>query len=144
MKTIPFFCLLLLITSCSLEERIERREDRLIGSWRLDRATEQNFGAIFWDDITDEYRGDRVSFSADETLIYETGAGELFDGNWRIRSVNGGGDNGTEFIIDAEFYDEDFELAFSWVAEIERLDRSRLKIVIQEDGRYVRLRWDPV
>lgn len=144
MKYLPLFLFVILFgTSCSLEERIERREDRLIGSWELDRATEQNFGAIFWDDITDEYRGDKVSFSADESLTYETGEGDFFDGNWRIRSIDGGGDNGTEFVIDAEFYDQDFELNFTWVAEIERLDRNRLKIVIQEDGRYVRLRWDP-
>ncbi|MEM7574182.1 MAG: hypothetical protein AAF433_14845 [Bacteroidota bacterium] len=138
------FCLLVLLlsTSCSLDERIERREDRLIGSWQLDRATEQNFGAIFWDDITGEFRGDRINFFADESLSYEQANGSLLDGNWRIRAINT--DEGNEFVIDAEFYDENFELVFSWVAEIERLDRSRLKIVIQEDGRYIRLRWDSI
>ncbi|MEL6629693.1 MAG: hypothetical protein AAFQ92_29700 [Bacteroidota bacterium] len=142
MKYLPFFLITLFITSCSLAERIERREDRLMGEWLLDRATFRNRGGIFFNDISDEFRRDEVEFLSDFSLVYRAGNGEVFDGAWRVSTVEPRGDDGIEFILDAEFYDIDNELAFTWVALIERLDRRRLKILIQEPGGELRLRWD--
>ncbi|MEM6397965.1 MAG: hypothetical protein AAF741_16565 [Bacteroidota bacterium] len=144
MKHLPFFLLILILGSCSLEERIERREDRLMGEWLMDRATFRNRGGIFFEDITSDFRRDEVQFLSDFSLLYRTGDGEVFDGAWRITTVDAGAEEGIEFIIDAEFYDVNNELAFTWVAEIERLDRRRLKMLIQEVDGELRLRWDKV
>ncbi|MEM6879070.1 MAG: hypothetical protein AAFY36_13870 [Bacteroidota bacterium] len=142
MKYLPLFLIALFVSSCTLEERIERREDRLMGEWLLDRATFRNRGGVFFNDISDEFSRDRVTFFSDFTLTYIAGNGEIFDGAWRISTIEPRGDDGREFILDAEFYDLDNRLAFTWVALIERLDRRRLKILIQEVDGELRLRWD--
>ncbi|MEM7574183.1 MAG: hypothetical protein AAF433_14850 [Bacteroidota bacterium] len=145
MKYIPLFLLLLFLSACSLAERIERREDRLIGSWQMERATFRNLGGIFFQNITDEFAGDRVRFFNNLALEYIAGNGEVFDGNWRITAITTedfDGDRDTDFFLDAEFYDADFNLAFTWVALIERLDNVRLKVLIQEPDGDLRLRWD--
>lgn len=144
MKHLPFFLLILIFGSCSLEERIERREDRLMGEWLMDRATFRNRGGIFFEDITSDFRRDEVEFLSDFSLLYRAGNGEVFDGAWRITTVDAGAEEGIEFILDAEFYDIDNNLAFTWVAEIERLDNRRLKMLIQEIDGELRLRWDKV
>lgn len=145
MKYLPLFLLLLFVSSCSLAERIERREDRLIGTWDMQRATFRYRGSVFFQNITDEFAGDRVRFFNNGALEYIAGNGEIFDGNWRISAIQTedfDGDRDTDFILDAEFYDVGFGLAFAWTALIERLDNIRLKILIQEPDGELRLRWD--
>ena len=111
---------IILISSCTIEDLIERREDRLIGSWEIDRARFDEDGFSFSDNIISEYRGDVLTFYSDGSLEYIEDNGEVFTGTWFIDALRGG-EEGTEYTLDADFYDIDGFLVFRWLGDITRL-----------------------
>ncbi len=143
MKYARLLSLLLLTTlsACSIEQRIERREDRLLGTWQIDRAVFKGDNALFNDNVTDDFRGDRVIFFDDYSLLYETGDGQLFDGFWSINYVRDPSDNGT-FTFDADFFDGRGRVAFQWLGSIVRLNDNSFDVEVWERGGVLRLRWD--
>lgn len=128
-------------TGCSIEDRIERREDRLLGTWVIDRASFDEDGALFNDNITDEFRGDRITFFPDNTLEYVTGNGAVFQGPWFIDALRDL-DEDLEFTIDADFFDANGFLAFRWVGTIQRLTENNFNLNVSEVDGTLRLRWD--
>lgn len=142
MRFLTLFALIIcLLPACSIEQRIERREDRLVGTWQIDRATFKDDNALFATNVTGEFRGDVVTFLPDYTLWYETGRGEVFDGYWAINAIRDLDDD-TEFTFDADFFDSRGRLAFQWLGTIDRLNDRRFKVVVFERGGSLRLRWD--
>ena len=139
-RLIPFL-LLLLLCACSIEDRIERREDRLLGTWQIDRASFQDDDDLFGNNVTDEFRGDLVTFLPDYTLRYETGDGLLFDGFWAIDAVRDLDDD-TEFTLDADFFDFAGRPAFRWLGTIQKLSGNNLNVTVFERGGTLKLRWD--
>lgn len=132
---------LLFATGCSLEDRIERREDRLLGTWVLDRATFDEDGALFNSNVTDEFAGDRITFLRNGQVEYLTGDGRFFVGTWFIDALRDLDDD-TEFTLDADFFDNRGFLAFRWVGTINRLTRNNFNINVAEVDGVLRLRWD--
>lgn len=142
-KYLTFFIGLFLITSCTTEDLIERREDRLIGSWEIDRARFDEDNEFFSDNIINEYRGDELTFFEDGTLEYLEDNGELFIGTWYIDAIrNSSNDDGTLFTLDADFYDIDGNLVFRWLGDIDRLTYRNFNISISDRDGELRLRWD--
>lgn len=144
---LPLALLFVLFASgCSIQERIENREDRLIGSWELDRAFFYEDGNLFRDNITNEFRGDRITFFPDFTLLYEAGNGELFDGFWAISALRDqeDGDDDIEFLIDADFFNFQGQVAFSWIGQIQRLGNNNFNVRVQERTGELVLRWDKI
>ena len=134
---------LFLITSCSTEELIERREDRLIGTWEIDRARYDEDGFSFSDNIINEYRGDELTFFSNGFLEYIEDNGEVFTGTWYIDALRGRGeDDETEVTLDADFYDVNDNLVFRWLGDIQRLTYRNFNINISDRGGELRLRWD--
>lgn len=135
--------LLLLVTcfACSIEERIERREDRVTGSWRIDRATFKDDDDLFRDNIIDEFRGDAVTFYPDYTLLYRTGTGVVYEGYWAISAIRDLDDE-TEFTFDADFFDGFGRPAFQWLGTIDKLNSNRFRVVVFERGGTLRLTWE--
>ncbi len=133
--------LFLVFVGCSIEDRIERREDRLLGAWQIDKATFKDDNALFRDNVTGDFRGDRVTFFPDYTLLYETGTGQLFDGYWVINAVRDRDDD-TEFTLDADFFDLRGRPAFQWLGTIDRLSNNSLNVTVFERGGVLQLRWD--
>ncbi|WP_157974534.1 hypothetical protein [Lewinella sp. IMCC34183] len=136
----PVFLFLLLITSCSLEDRIERREDRLVGTWEIDRASYKGNNDLFGDNVTSQFSGDRVEFYPDYSLVYETGTGVIYDGYWSINALREPDDE-TEFTFDADFFDFQGRPAFQWLGTIDKLNRQRFKVTVLERAGTLRLRW---
>ena len=130
-----------LMSSCTIDELIERREDRLIGSWEIDRARFDDFGFSFSENIISEYRGDILTFYRDGSLEYRDNTGEIYNGTWYIDALRGG-EEGTEYTLDADFYDIDGFLAFRWLGEITRLTYRNFNINIADRDGELRLRWD--
>ncbi len=130
----------LMLTACTKEGRILRKEDRLIGAWEFDKVLFKGHNALFRDNITDEYRNDVVEFLPDYGAIYDDfDLGVLFDGTWTIFVEDNlyDGDRDLEFIVDAVFYDfvnnEDFFL----FGGIDRLNRNKLHFEAEDrSGRY--------
>ena len=133
--------LLLLATGCSLDERIERREERLLGTWVIDKATFDEDGNLFNDNLTDEFRGDRVTFLPDGTVEYITGNGQVFAGPWFIDALRDLDDD-VEFTIDADFFRFDGSLGFRWVGTIQKLTNNNFNVNVAEVDGTLRLRWD--
>jgi hypothetical protein len=141
-KLLPILALaMLFISSCSIEERIIRREDRLTGTWIVERAFFNWDGALFRDNITNEFRGDRVTFFPDYSLEYVSGTGEVFQGVWFIDAFRDREDD-LEFTIDADFFDARGSLAFRWVGEITLLTQNNFNVNIAERNGILRIRWD--
>ena len=136
---LPLF--LLTVLSCSIEDRIERREDRLLGTWQIDKASFKDDDDLFGDNVTNEFRGDRVTFFPDYTLLYEAGNGQLFDGFWVINAIRDLDDD-TEFTLDADFFDLRGRPAFQWLGTLNRLNGNRLNVTVFERGGVLQLRWD--
>ena len=134
---------LFLITSCSTEELIERKEDRIIGSWEIDRARFDEDGFSFSDNVISEYRGDELTFFADGSLEYIEDNGEIYTGTWYIDAIRGGGeDDNTLFTLDADFYDIDGFLVFRWLGDIDKLTFQNFNLSISDRDGELRLRWD--
>lgn len=138
--------LIVLASGCSIQDRIENREDRLTGSWELDRAFFLEDGNLFRDNVTDDFRGDRVTFFSDFTLLYEAGNGEIFDGFWEISALREqeDGDSDVEFLIDADFFDLQGRVAFAWIGQIERLGSNNFNVRVQQRTGELVLRWDRI
>ena len=140
-----FLLLLAFITSCTTEAAIERREDRLIGSWKIDRARFNDDRIFSNENIINEYRGDELTFFSDGSLEYIERNGEIYYGFWYIDAIRGGGeDDTTLFTLDADFYDVDDRLVFRWLGEIDRLNRNNFNISISDRDGELRLRWDRI
>lgn len=144
MKNLPLFIasfLLLFATGCSIQDRIERREDRLLGTWEIDRATFDEDGALFNNNITDDFRGDRITFLRNGRLEYVTGDGRFFAGTWFIDALRDLDDD-LEFTIDADFFAPDGFLAFRWLGTISRLTNNNFNLNVSEIDGTLRMRWD--
>lgn len=119
----------LFLVSCSLDFQLDRREDRLVGRWAFDRAFFKDNGALFRDNIYNEFAGDIIEFYPDFEASYED-ASERFTywGDWEIFAQRGGGDEDTEFFLDMYFYDDRGFESFSYIGEVRRLSRNVLRI----------------
>ena len=137
----PLFAIcLLLATGCSIEDRIERREDRLLGTWEIQRAVFDEDGALFNDNITDDFAGDRLTFLRGGRVEYVTGNGQFFDGTWFIDALRDLDDD-LEFTIDADFFDGR-RLAFRWVGTISRLTNNDFNLSVSEVDGTLRMKWN--
>ena len=134
----------LLLTNCSLEERVERREDRLVGTWIIDRARFDDPGDLFRDNLDNEFRGDVLTFFADGSVFYEDRDGFDFDGLWRLTAVRDRWDGGrdVEFFLDAEFFRASGNFAFAWIGVITKLTNNNFNLTVQEPGGSLILRLD--
>lgn len=137
---LPALFLLLACSACSIEDRIERREDRLLGTWEIDRASYRDADDLFADNVTGEFSGDYLIFYPDYSVIYETGDGRIYDGYWVINAITDLDDE-TEFTFDADFFDARGRLAFQWLGTIDKLNRNRFRVSIYDRGGLLRLRW---
>lgn len=140
----PFLLALLFLPGCSLEERVERREDRLVGTWVIDRARFDEPGDLFRDNLDDEFRGDVLTFFADGSVFYEDRDGFDFDGLWRITAVREqvDGERDVEFFLDAEFFRASGNFAFAWIGVITKLTNNNFNLTVQEPGGSLILRLD--
>ncbi|MEM1357911.1 MAG: hypothetical protein AAGF89_06925 [Bacteroidota bacterium] len=136
-----FGLLLFLNFGCSIQDRVERREERLIGTWVIDRAVFDEDGALFNNNITSDFRGDRLTFFPDGTVEYLDDNGELFVGPWFIDALRDL-DNDVEFTLDADFFDRFGFLAFRWTGTIQRLNQNNFNLNVAEVDGTLRMRWD--
>jgi len=143
MKNLYLLLVLFLLstTACSIQDRVERREDRLIGTWVIDKATFDEDGVLFNKNITDDFRGDRLTFFPDGTVEYQNRNGQIFAGPWFIDALRDLDDD-LEFALDADFFDRFGFLAFRWSGTIQRLNQNNFNINVSEVDGTLRMRWD--
>lgn len=145
MKTTFLFVLasFLFLSSCSIQDRVANREDRLIGTWVIDRATFDEDGALFNKNVTGEFRGDEITFFRDGTVEYVDADGRFFSGPWFIDALRDL-DQDVEFALDADFFLDSGVLAFRWSGTIQRLNQRNFNLNVAEVDGTLRMRWDKV
>ena len=134
MKHILFaIALVCLISACSEEFLLERKEDKLIGRWEIEKVFYKSDHALFRDNITEDYRNDIMEFHGDYTAeYYDYSVNTVFPGDWQIHldrdsyyTDDGNGSN-TEYFIDAVFYEMFPDGDFSFFGSIDRLNKNKL------------------
>ena len=134
MKNFLLFCTcLFVVSSCSKEGIIRRKENKLIGAWEFEKVFYKRDNALFRDNITDEFANDVIEFFPDYTAIYDDySLSAIFDGEWSLivdeEDVYDNSNSDLEFFVDAVFFDflnrEDFYVFGS----IDRLNRNKLNL----------------
>ncbi|MFT7120966.1 MAG: hypothetical protein ACJAZ9_001144 [Neolewinella sp.] len=138
-----FAALVLFTTGCSIQDKIERREDRLLGTWEIDRAVFDEDGSLFNNNITNDFEGDLLTFLPNGQVEYLTRGGEFFVGTWFIDALRDLDDD-LEFTIDADFFDGNGFLAFRWLGTISRLNENNFNLSVSEIDGTLRMKWDKV
>ena len=127
--------LLSLLSGCTDEYRIERKEDRLVGDWVFEKAFYRESGDIFRENLLEEYEGDILSFYRDYTCEYDDRDNrQYFPGDWELFLDHNYFDDedDIEFFLDVIFYDRDGRVGFSWNAQVTLLTHERMNLRVPE------------
>jgi hypothetical protein len=126
--------------SCSEEELIERREDKIIGSWRFEKAFFTGNNALFRDNITHLVEDDIITFHYDYSATYDDGGQRLeYVGDWLVVLETYTDPDGVEnvYFLDALFYGDRTSDDFGFYAEIMWLTQNKMTITFYDnDGEY--------
>ncbi|MDH5609449.1 MAG: hypothetical protein OEY56_08215 [Cyclobacteriaceae bacterium] len=126
----------LLALSCTDEGAIRRKENRAVGIWTFDKVTYKSKSALFGRDVTDLYRGDLITFYADNCAAYDDfDLNETFMGNWGVYGdyeYTGSGDEPV-YYLDMSFYDPVADEVFGYYAEIRLLSHHKMKLTAFTD-----------
>lgn len=129
---------LLTATACTDDYKLERREDKLLGTWVIEKANFKSNWALFPDNLP-EFEGDAITFYDNYTCLYDDWGGALYDGDWElyIDRDNIDGESDIEFFLDIYFFDGRGREAFFWLGEVTYLTREKLTLrVLDRNGRY--------
>lgn len=121
----------LLLGSCSDDYRLDRREDKLIGSWEFEKAFFKENDELFRDDVTNDFAGDIIDFFGNYEAVYDDrSARQAYDGDWELILDRSTYDDETdvEFYLDMRFYDPDFDETFGYFAAVNLLTENKLNL----------------
>ena len=134
-STLLIFGGIILFSACSTDYRISKKEDKLIGGWVFEKATYKEDGALFRDNLTDDFYGDIIEFYGDYYASYDdVSLGVIFDGSWQIlvdEDVyydDDGSNSELEFFIDMCFDDFVFREEFCYFGSLCRIGQNKLII----------------
>ena len=120
-----------LLTSCITEWRLNNKEDRIMGVWEIEKAHYKEFGALFRDNITSRYNGDRIEFLPDFTVIYDDYSQRRFAyGEWELFATREYFDDDR----DIDFYDDRGGLLFDLNGAVQRLTYNRFTLRVPDRG----------
>jgi len=119
----------ILVNSCSIEDRLDRKADKLIGAWKIDKVIYDKYGSLFNKKVTGDYRNDEFEFLPDhQVYYYDDDIDYEFEGNWTLVAEQGydhDGDEEFEFYIQINFYDPVLKDAFGYYGYISRLNHKK-------------------
>lgn len=137
MKTLlsvsAFLGLLFLLSSCSDDFLLQRREDRLIGAWEFERVWyAPNRGSR--QNLSREYEGDVIEFFRNGTAFYnDASLNATFDGDWILDlSRSWRESNDAEFFLNMYFYDFINREEFSFLTQATILNNNRMTLISNE------------
>lgn len=137
-------CTVIVCSSCSDEYFLERKEDKIVGTWEFEKAFYKEDGSLFRDNITHQYADDQVNFYGDYFAEYvDASLNTVFPGEWQILLdqdiyfTDDQTSRNLEFFIDATFFDLVAGEEFTFFGSIDRLDRNVLRFEASDrDGTY--------
>ncbi|MCP4438618.1 MAG: hypothetical protein GY810_06700 [Aureispira sp.] len=136
MRLLTLLSAILFLSSC--QNAFEYREDRLIGSWEFDDATEEEnrtYTTRF--SIMGDYRNDQIEFMSDGTLVYQesSGGGSILHGIWSMTSVSTASDDGqnTDYVLTMSMQDSLNQLQqYTWEINLLTYDRLQCRTETQD------------
>ncbi|GAA5034305.1 hypothetical protein GCM10011506_27540 [Marivirga lumbricoides] len=128
------FCL---VFSCSDEEILDRKEDKITGTWYFDKAFYKTDHALFRTNVIEDYAGDFITFYPDYTAIYEDRSlNAVFDGDWSL-FLDRYDDGEKIFTMEMIFYDYVNRSDFVYFGEMTRISRNNITLKVRDDrGEY--------
>ena len=133
--TLLFPIVFLILSGCSTNYRITKKENKLIGAWVFDKVFYKEDGALFRDNFSGDYRGDIIEFYGDYFASYDdVSLGAIFDGWWEIlvdEDVfydDDGSNSELEFFLDMCFDDFIANEEFCYFGSLCRITRNKLVI----------------
>lgn len=139
MKHLHYFGLVflaLLVSSCSDDAILDRREDRITGTWYFDRAFYKRDNALFRNNVISDYEGDFITFYPDYGAVYDDSSlNTIFDGTWSL-FLDRYNDGEKIFNLEMIFYDDVNGVEFSYYGELTRFSRNNITLEVH-DGRGV-------
>ncbi|SMG50783.1 hypothetical protein SAMN05661096_03738 [Marivirga sericea] len=137
MKKLSFLLLIVIvITSCTDRGRLERREDRIEGSWYFDRAFYKEDLALFRDNIIRDFRGDQITFYEEGYAeYYDASLDAYFSGDWFLTLHKTQYHDGNErlYTLDMEFLDHIHRERFSFYSNATRIGFNNLNLEVYDD-----------
>jgi hypothetical protein len=135
------------LTSCSNEALLNRRENRLVGTWVFQKASFKENGDIFRDNISEDFEGDAIQFFPNYTALYDDfSLNAVFDGEWALfldRDADGD-DNDREYFLDMTFFDSVNRENFSYFTNVTRLTNNNMTLIANTQAGQFRFKLDKV
>ena len=73
------------MSSCTEEQAINKREEKIEGTWKFDKATFREEWELFGDDMMYHFKRDRIVFYEEGTAVYEDYQHQRdFEGSWGV------------------------------------------------------------
>ena len=123
---------IIILSSCSNEALLDRKEDRLLGAWEFENASFKEDGDLFRDNINEEFEGDVVEFFRDGTALYDDfSLNAVFDGTWilQLDRFDDNGESDAEFFLDMTFFDFIDGTEFSYFTNAITLTHNRMTLI---------------
>lgn len=137
MKKLYFLLLgVVIISACTDRARLERRAERIEGSWYFHRAFYKADLALFRENIIEEYEGDQVIFYEDGFAeYYDASLDAYFEGEWFLTLHKTRTSDGNEriYTLDMEFFDYIQREPFSFYSNATRIGFDNLNLEIYDD-----------
>ena len=122
--------------SCTIDHRLDRKADKLVGAWVIEKVIFDKYGSLFNKKVTREYRNDEFEFLPDGRVYYfDDDINYEFEGNWDIvaeRGHNHEGDEEYEFYVEMHFYDPVYDDAFGYYGYISRLNNNKFHFHVSD------------
>jgi hypothetical protein len=126
----------ILLFSCSDEEILNRKENKLVGTWEFNKAFYKRDGALFRRDVMGDFRYDEITFYHDYyAYYYDYSLDAGFDGDWALildHVPAGYDDTDHEFFMEMRFYDYINRHDFFYDGRVTYLTRRRLTIEVYD------------
>lgn len=136
-KLLLVFAASSLFFSCSDEEILDRKEDKITGTWHFDKAFYKSDNALFRTNVISDYAGDFITFYPDNTALYDDRSlNAVFDGEWFL-FLDRYDDGEKIFTMEMIFYDYVNRSDFSYFGEMTRISRNNITLRVRDDrGEY--------
>lgn len=137
MRKIAFILMItIFVTSCTDRGRLERREDRIEGTWYFDRAFYKDDDAIFRKNIFDDYRGDEITFYEDGYAdYYDASLDAYFSGEWFLTLHTTQFHDGREriYTLDMAFEDHIHRQRFFYYSTATKIGLRNMTLEVYDD-----------
>lgn len=137
MKKLAFLLLITtLMSSCTDRGRLERKVNRVEGTWYFDRAFYKDDNAIFRNNIFDDFRGDEITFYEEGYAdYYDASLNAHFSGSWvlTLHTIQFYEGDERSYTLDMEFEDYIHRENFYFYSDATKIGLGNMTLEVYDD-----------